>query len=133
LPTHAVTFLPHGRTIRVEAGTSLLVAASQAHLELNNLCGGDGICGRCRMVVKSGDVQGGVSAKLTREEIRSGMVLACMSNVGGDVTVEIPVQTMTRERVISEEDSDRFRAFEPGPTERRATCRRPWSARYTWS
>jgi uncharacterized 2Fe-2S/4Fe-4S cluster protein (DUF4445 family) len=114
LPTYAVTFLPHGRTVRVEHGESLLVAASQAHIALNNLCGGDGICGRCRMIVKNGDVEGGVSAKLTREEIRRGMVLACMSTVAGDLTAEIPVETMAGERVLSEEDSDRFRFFEPG-------------------
>ena len=114
MATHAVTFLPHGRTVRVERGESLLVASSRAHIGLNNLCGGDGICGRCRMVVRSGEVEGGVSAKLTREEIRRGVVLACMTTVAGDLTVEIPKETIAQERVIGGEESDRFRSFAPG-------------------
>jgi len=113
MATHAVTFLPSAVTVRVERGESLLVAASRARITLNNLCGGDGICGRCRMVVKTGEVEGGVSPKLSREEIRRGMVLACMTFVAGDLVVEIPSDTIARERVISGEDSDRFRSFGP--------------------
>ena len=78
---HSVTFLPQNKTVRVPADASLLEAAHQAHITINNLCGGDGICGRCKMIVVRGEVSGAVSAKLTREEIRQGYVLACQTAV----------------------------------------------------
>ena len=70
-----VTFHPQERTVQVPQGTSLLEAALKAQISLNNLCGGDGICGRCRMIVKKGEVSGEISGKLTRQEIRKGYAL----------------------------------------------------------
>ena len=52
---YSVTFYPENMAVRVAAGTTLLEAASKANIILNNLCGGDGICGRCKMVVKKGE------------------------------------------------------------------------------
>jgi uncharacterized 2Fe-2S/4Fe-4S cluster protein (DUF4445 family) len=107
-----VEFSPPNQEVNVEAGTSLLEAASIARISIKNLCGGDGICGRCKMIVKDGDVSGDVSPKLTREEIRKGFVLACMTFVQSDVTVEIPTETLAKEKVKADRDAERFRTFE---------------------
>ena len=80
-----VTFYPQKKVVSVEKGTSLLEAVSKAHITINNLCGGDGICGRCKMIVKEGDVTGEISEKLTREEVKRGIVLACMTYVESDL------------------------------------------------
>jgi uncharacterized 2Fe-2S/4Fe-4S cluster protein (DUF4445 family) len=114
MPTYSVTFLPQNKTIRVEADASLLEAASKAGITLNNLCGGDGICGRCKMIVKRGEVTGRVSAKLTREEIRAGYVLACQTPVDDDLEVEIPAETMAKEKLVAAEDAERFRDLAEG-------------------
>src|SRR4030042_1235327 len=98
MPMPSVTFLPQNKTVRVSADTSLLEAAYQAHITINNVCGGDGICGRCKMIVTRGEVSGAVSAKLTREEIRPGHVLACKTAVNEDLTVEIPPATQAKEK-----------------------------------
>ena len=73
----AVIFAPQNVAVRVKKGANLLEAVSDAHITINNLCGGDGICGRCKMIVKSGEISGEVSAKLSRDEIRNGYVLGC--------------------------------------------------------
>ena len=52
-----VIFYPQKREVSVEKGTSLLDAVSKASITINNLCGGDGICGRCKMIIKEGEVQ----------------------------------------------------------------------------
>lgn len=104
-----VSFQPQTITVTVEEGVSLLEAALQAQITLNNLCGGDGICGRCKMIVKEGAVSGQVSAKLTREEIQKGYVLACMTFVRTDLVVEIPEETWAREKIVADEDAARFR------------------------
>jgi len=109
---HTVTFHPQEKTVRVERGSTLLEAASRAQISLNNLCGGDGICGRCKMIVKKGDVSSQLSGKLTRDEIRRGTVLACMSTVQSDLVVEIPEETWARERLTADRDAERFRSYE---------------------
>jgi uncharacterized 2Fe-2S/4Fe-4S cluster protein (DUF4445 family) len=109
---HTVTLIPQNKTVSVANGTSLLEAVSQAGITLNNLCGGDGICGRCKMIVRSGRVPEEVSAKLTRDEIRKGYVLSCQIRVYNDLTVEIPEETFAREKVLADEDARRFEDLE---------------------
>ena len=107
-----VTFYPQNRKVTVKKSTSLLDAVSKANITINNLCGGDGICGRCKMVVKEGEVSAEVSPKLTREEIKSGFVLACMTRVEGNLVIEIPEETLAKEKISADLDAERFKGFE---------------------
>lgn len=108
-----VTFWPQNKSVRVDKGTSLLQAVSEADITINNVCGGDGICGRCKLIVKSGDISGEISGRLTREEIKGGFVLACMSHVQSDLLVEIPEDTRVSEKMRADRDADRFRDLKP--------------------
>ena len=116
MANHTVTFSPLNRSVSVGSDTSLLEAAGQADLVIGSVCGGDGICGRCKMVVKEGKVRDGATMLLTRDEIQSGVVLACQTFVEGDVSVDIPEETLASERVVVDEDAQRFRALHPGIT-----------------
>ena len=109
-----VTFYPQNKVVSVEKGTSLLEAVSNAHITINNLCGGDGICGRCKMIVKQGDVTGEISEKLTREEVKRGIVLACMTYVESDLNIEIPEDTLAKEKIKAEEVLSSVRMFNEG-------------------
>ena len=111
---YKVTFSPIYKAVSVAAGTTLLEAASKAGIAVDSVCGGDGICGRCKMIVTEGNVGGGTTALLTREEIRRGVVLACQTTVEGDLRVEIPAETRARDKVVIDEDAQRFRAVHPG-------------------
>ncbi len=112
MATCKVSFQPQNKTVQVKPGTTLLEAASNAQITINNLCGGDGICGRCKMIVKEGRVTGEVSGKLTREEIQQGYMLACMTTVQTDLVVEIPKETWAKEKIIADKEAERFRDFE---------------------
>jgi len=114
-----VVFSPLDKTIEVEPGTGLLEAAGRAGIIINSVCGGDGICGRCKMVVREGRVGGETTALLTREEIREGIVLACQTSVESDLLVEIPEETRAVEKIAVDEDAQRFRAIRPGITPKR--------------
>lgn len=107
-----ITFYPQGIEISVERDTLLLEAVSKANISISNLCGGDGICGRCKMIVKEGEIAGEISLKLTREEIKKGYVLACMTKVKSDLVIEIPEETLAQEKKKADKDADRFRGFE---------------------
>lgn len=109
-----IDFMPLNKQAKVERGASLLEAAHSAGITINNVCGGDGICGRCKMIVKRGEVSGATSPLLTREEIRSGVVLACQSLVESDMAVEIPGETQAADTKSADRDARRFRALRPG-------------------
>ena len=112
MPQYTVRFYPQNVTVKVPEGTTLLEAASQGQIALNNLCGGEGICGRCKMIVKEGEVKGELSPKLTRQEVQAGTVLSCMTRVYGDLIVEIPKETWAKEKIIANEDAVRFKSLE---------------------
>jgi len=114
MPHHKVVFSPLNVAVSVETGTTLLDAAARAHISIDSACGGDGICGRCKMIVRQGRVGGDVTALLTREEIRRGVVLACQTTVQSDLLVEIPEKTRAREKIVIDQDAQRFRAEKPG-------------------
>jgi uncharacterized 2Fe-2S/4Fe-4S cluster protein (DUF4445 family) len=64
-----------------------------AGIPINNICGGEGVCGKCRVLVKSGKVTAQPTMYLTRREIQRGMALACQTYVDGDAIVEVPLES----------------------------------------
>jgi uncharacterized 2Fe-2S/4Fe-4S cluster protein (DUF4445 family) len=110
---YTVVFTPFDKTVSVEAGTTLLEAAGKADISIDSVCGGDGICGRCKMIVRQGRVGGIVTSLLTREEIRQGVVLACQTTVESDLLVEIHEETRAKGKIVVDEDAQRFRAVRP--------------------
>ncbi len=90
---HEVTFLPHNRKITVNDGESLLRAAMEAGVHVNASCGGEGVCGKCRVIVEAGTVAGGESERLSAEDLAAGYRLACQAVVKSDLTVRIPVES----------------------------------------
>jgi uncharacterized 2Fe-2S/4Fe-4S cluster protein (DUF4445 family) len=93
---HRVHFWPEGKEIVVEEGTSILEAATLAGVQLNNLCGGEGVCGECKVRIRKGSLDKNPKAMslLTLEEIQQGYVLACQTPVKSDLEVEIPAEAL---------------------------------------
>ena len=91
--SYQVAFQPGGETVTVPPGTTILAAANKAGVFVNSLCGGDGVCGRCRVVVREGRATGGSTEFFTHEEIQAGYILACEGRVQSDVVVDIPPET----------------------------------------
>ena len=86
-----VRFEPSGLKTEVPVGTVLLEAAHKTGIYLSSICGGDGYCGKCKVVVDSSHaVRMRPTALLTPDEIRQNVVLACQSQVLSDVTVTVP-------------------------------------------
>ncbi len=93
MKTHSITFLPDNITIRAASGKSVLESAAAAGLAINSVCGGDGVCGKCRVIVKSGKVTAKPNMFLDRREIQRGMALACQTFIDGDVVIEVPLES----------------------------------------
>lgn len=108
-----VTFLPSGKQAIVDEGETLLSAAKKADVYINSVCGGDGICGKCRLIVKEGEVKTPPTTLLDRNEIRLGYVLACQATVQSDLSVEVPPETsVVEEEKGLDEISVRYRDIE---------------------
>lgn len=88
----AVTFQPLGKTVFVLPGTWLVEAAALAGLAFEMPCGGEGICGKCRVVVRrgAGDPTEDERNHLTADELAAGTRLACRTPVVGPMTVFVP-------------------------------------------
>jgi uncharacterized 2Fe-2S/4Fe-4S cluster protein (DUF4445 family) len=106
-----VTFLPEGEAVEVEREVTLLEASQRAGVYVNSICGGDGICGKCRVMIRKGEVKARPTTLLSREEIKKGYVLACQTEVVGDVEVEVPVESRTEGKILIDKNAQRFRAL----------------------
>ena len=115
-----VSFYLDGEVVEidVEQGATLLEAASRTGVYLNSLCGGEGICGTCKVLVKDGQIGHGSTGLLTKEEAKEGYVLACQTKVLGDVKVEVPLETRIEEgQILIDKDAEKLHTIRAGGEE----------------
>lgn len=104
MDTCLVRFLPDDKKVMVSKGTDILNAAIAAGVYINSSCGGEGVCGRCKVIVKAGSVQSEPTGRLTKEEIQKGFVLACCATIHSDLKVEIPPSSrLTKQQILTDE------------------------------
>ena len=89
---HTIQFLPDNITLSVDKGENLLSAAAEAGVYIHAYCGGDGVCGKCKVKVEEGEVRSD-KANLKQEDWEKGLRLACLSSVESDLVVSIPEMT----------------------------------------
>jgi len=92
-----IAFQPVGTRVEVSAGSTVLEAGREAGLILAANCGGNGICGRCRVTVLGENIPAPTDVEcrvLSQEEIEAGQRLACRSRLRGDAGVHIPPTTL---------------------------------------
>ena len=101
-----VVFTPSGKRGEFTSGISLLDAARQLGVDLDSVCGGRGLCGRCQIILSEGDFpKFGVSSSAEhvstfcetekRYEERKGSLkrgrrLGCHATIQGDVVIDVP-------------------------------------------
>jgi len=106
---YTVLFMPGQQLATVEEGETLLTAAVRAGVYINSICGGEGLCGKCRLILQRGKVDSQPTALLTRDEIRQGYVLACQTRVYSDVVVEVPPESrLEGQPQLAKEEAIRF-------------------------
>jgi uncharacterized 2Fe-2S/4Fe-4S cluster protein (DUF4445 family) len=108
-------FLPSGKRGRFPLGTPLLQAARELGVDIDSVCGGRGICGRCQVVVAAGEfakhgVRSGessvtapaeVEARSTRRKVlKAGQRLSCQAKVCSDVVVDVPPSSQVHRQVV---------------------------------
>ena len=99
---HSVVFQPVGAKVNVESGINLLQAAAEAGIYINSLCGGEGVCGKCRVQITRGEAKPTSHSIrfLSRDEINRGFVLACQTKVEDTLEVWVPPEARLEEEQI---------------------------------
>ena len=115
-----ISFEPAGVTVQVPAGATVYEAAHAASLTVDAPCGGQGTCGKCRVVLSGTAVNAPTAPEtehLSTELLGKGMRLACQARVLADVTVTVPQpETMLVQKTI---EADLIRSVPLDPNVRR--------------
>ena len=113
-----VVFTPSGKRGRFAPGTDLLAAARSLGVDLDSVCGGRGICGRCQVVVSEGEfAKHGIVSRadhLTafsdpertyreRSGLASDRRLGCHARIAGDLVVDVPPESQLHRQVVRKE------------------------------
>ncbi|MFR1466842.1 MAG: corrinoid activation/regeneration protein AcsV [Blautia wexlerae] len=73
------------------AGDNLLEVARSANVAIDAPCSGNGACGKCRVQLKSGELESKKTLHISDEEYQAGWRLSCCSNkISADVNVLVP-------------------------------------------
>ena len=87
-----VVFRPAGRSARVPAGTLVTEAAAQVGVAIEQVCGGKGTCGKCKVKALSnglGPLTDSERKHLSEQEIADGFRLACQATILQDASIEV--------------------------------------------
>jgi uncharacterized 2Fe-2S/4Fe-4S cluster protein (DUF4445 family) len=110
-----VVFIPSGRRGRFPVGTPLLKAARALGVDIDSVCGGRGLCGRCQIEVGLGRfAKHGIDSAAdhispwckaeeryeSRRGIRPGRRLSCHALLEGDVVIDVPPESQVHKQVV---------------------------------
>ena len=118
-PTEAlVVFTPSGKRGRFAEGTNLLDAARDLGVDLDSVCGGRGICGRCQIVVAEGSfAKHGITSAADHltpfsepeqryRDLRGlspDRRLGCHARMCGDLVVDVPPESQLHRQLVRKE------------------------------
>jgi uncharacterized 2Fe-2S/4Fe-4S cluster protein (DUF4445 family) len=110
-----VVFTPSGRRGRFPLGTPVLQAARSLGVDIDSVCGGRGLCGRCQVMVSEGDfAKHGVrsaadhlspfsaveAAYCEHDPLEAGRRLSCSALLAGDVVIDVPATSQVHRQVV---------------------------------
>jgi uncharacterized 2Fe-2S/4Fe-4S cluster protein (DUF4445 family) len=107
----SVVFTPSGRRGTFATGTTVLDAARELAVDLDSVCGGRGICGRCQVTVGSRPGMEGRDDRLSapgsteldyrgRRPLEPGQRLGCAAHILDDVVIDVPAASQVHRQVV---------------------------------
>jgi uncharacterized 2Fe-2S/4Fe-4S cluster protein (DUF4445 family) len=113
-----VVFTPSGKRGHFPVGTPVLQAARSLGVDIDSVCGGRGLCGRCQVLVAEGEFAkhglSSSSASLSafsepekrfsrRVPLAEGRRLSCSARVEADVVIDVPASSQVHRQVVRKE------------------------------
>ena len=113
--TSTVVFTPSGLRGAVKNGTTILDAARQLGVDLDSVCGGRGICTKCKVKPSFGNFSKfnieakednlAESTKIENKSIEKNRIscderLGCQTKILGDIVIDVPEESQVHKQVI---------------------------------
>ncbi|MYI90035.1 MAG: DUF4445 domain-containing protein, partial [Gammaproteobacteria bacterium] len=110
-----VVFTPSGRRGRFAIGTPVLQAARALGVDLDSVCGGRAMCGRCQIELSTGSfAKHGVESRAEHlssfspleinyskaHDLIEGRRLGCSVKILGDVIIDVPPESQVHRQVV---------------------------------
>jgi uncharacterized 2Fe-2S/4Fe-4S cluster protein (DUF4445 family) len=100
-----VVFQPSGRRGHLEKGRTILDASRELGVPIESICGGEGWCAKCKIIVEKGTENlsplSNEERMLLRDgELNSNYRLACRSTIEGDVVAIVPETSRAKIQVV---------------------------------
>ena len=124
-----IVFTPSGRRGTFPKGTRLLDAARSIGVDVDSVCGGRGLCGRCRVVCMNGDFAKHAiisrPAHLSpineteqryserRKELAANHRLSCQAVIQGDLVIDVPPESQMHRQVVRKDADYREITLDP--------------------
>ncbi len=109
-------------TAYVLPGTRLIEAAAISGVPLDLPCGGEGVCGKCRVRIREGAAEPTATElrAFSPTELADGYRLACQSRATGPTRVEVPETTLlaTYHKILAHAESVGLEAVDPAVLKR---------------
>ena len=112
-----MVFLPSGKRGSFAVGTALLDAARQLGVDVDSVCGGRALCGRCQVLCVEGsfpkhnivseashlspfsDTERAYETR-RRRSLATGRRLSCQAKVLGDLVVDVPAESQVHRQLV---------------------------------
>ena len=124
-----IVFTPSGRRGTFPQGTRLLDAARSIGVDVDSVCGGRGLCGRCRVVCMDGDFAKHAIASRPahlsavneieeryserRRELARNHRLSCQAVIRGDLVIDVPPESQMHRQVVRKDAEHREIKLDP--------------------
>ncbi|MDY6791835.1 MAG: ASKHA domain-containing protein [Thermodesulfobacteriota bacterium] len=123
-----VIFEPSGRRGNVSAGKTIIEAAQDLGADIQNVCGSQAQCGKCKVRIIQGvsanqgnasptknlsPIEEGEKSHLNEKQLADGWRLACQARILGDVVVMVPDESRADRQVISKDPGKRKIDLDP--------------------
>jgi len=123
-----LVFMPSGKRGRFPIGTPILNAARSLGVDIDSVCGGRGICGRCQVAVSEGAfAKLGVTSRAdhlsafspvearyaSKRGLQPGRRLSCSTQLLGDLVIDVPADSQVHKQVVRKRAE--MRAIEVDP------------------
>ncbi len=128
IETAYVVFTPTGLRGRFEIGTPILECARRLGVDLDSVCGGRGMCGRCQVLVAEGEfAKHRISSSLASvsrlsaveqkyaaiKGLKKGRRLSCNTRLLADVVIDVPAESQVHRQVVRKRAEVRAITIDP--------------------
>lgn len=123
-----LVFSPSGKRGRFPLGASILSCARRLGVDIDSVCGGRGICGRCQVTIGEGDfAKHAITSSAAsiepltepelkyhgRKGLKNGRRLSCHARLLADAVIDVPPESQVHRQIVRKRAEARRLTVDP--------------------